>query len=416
MNIYKFSIKTLGCKVNQYEEQVLRENLLRFGFEEEAAENADLIIINSCTVTEQADIKTKKIIRRIKKDNPSSKIFLTGCYAVVEEDIESLATMPEIYKVVHNKDKHELPLIIDSIFYGNGNEKYISNKVTGFSDHTRAFLKLQDGCDQKCSYCKVNLVRGPSRCKGRKLIIEELKGLLDNGYREIVLTGICLGSWRGENGEGLSDLLREIETIDREFRLRLSSIEPNQIDSSLITFMASSQKVCKHLHIPLQSGSDKILKAMNRRYDTRVFRALVSQIRREMPLVGISMDVIAGFPGEDEADFQETMDFVSEIKPSRLHVFKYSDRKGTVAFEMPDKVPSSIAKNRVERLIEMGDKLMDDFYKAFIDKEIEVLIEFKSDGESGEGYTGEYVRTKLKGFKGAKGEIVKIKADLCNFA
>ncbi|MFH1552534.1 MAG: tRNA (N(6)-L-threonylcarbamoyladenosine(37)-C(2))-methylthiotransferase MtaB [Candidatus Omnitrophota bacterium] len=415
MKATKFAIKTLGCKVNQYEEQVIRENLLRFGFRESGSQAADIVVINSCTVTDQADVKIRKLIRKVKKENPRAKIFVTGCYAVFEEDVKLLRSLPEVYMVVPAGEKNKLPLILDSLFGGGAEEKNMKEQVSGFSCHTRAFLKIQDGCNQNCSYCKVNLVRGPSRCRDERDVLDEVIRLAAEGYREIVLTGICLGNWKArEEGPGLAHLLKEIEGIEGDFRIRISSIEPNHIDEELIETIAASGRVCRHLHIPLQSGSDRVLKAMNRRYTTEEFRKLTGRLRQSMPFVGISMDCIAGFPGETEADFDRTLEFLREVKPSRLHVFKYSDREGTPAFRMGSKVHVSVARERVQRLIELGSKLQAEFSVKFIGTEVDILVERRSKDALLEGYTGEYVRAKLYGFDGSEGDIIRVKCGFCD--
>jgi len=402
----KFYIKSLGCKVNQYEEQVLRENLVKFGFSESPANQADVILVNSCTVTAQADSKTIKLIRKLKSENVAAKIFATGCLAVFEDDIRKLESLPEVYRVIPGKDKMTLPYEISAL----RTKKKIQDGVTGFSSHTRAFLKIQDGCDNKCSYCKVSLVRGPSRCKSEKNIIDELKILICEGYREIVLTGICLGAWKGEEIQNLSELLKTITNLKDNFRIRLSSIEPDYISEDLINVIAGSVKICHHLHIPLQSGTKNVLERMGRHYDTDKFSMMIDQIRQKMPLVGITIDIIAGFPGENESDFETTLNFVRQIKPSRMHVFRYSDRPGTPSFHLKDKVSSIVAKERVRKLINEGKNLEKDFCKQFMNKEIEVLVEKRASSVYGwEGYTGEYVKVKSNNINCAVGDIIEVK-------
>jgi len=411
MNKLKFSIKTLGCKVNQYEEQVIRENLLRFGFSEAGPLESDLAIVNSCTVTGQADVKTRRIVRRLIKDNPGMKVFITGCYAVMDEDIKKLDSMPGVYMVVPNENKTDLPAIINSVFDPSDNKKDVLDQVSSFFDHSRAFLKIQDGCDQKCSYCKVNIVRGPSKSRDEQEILLEVDRLTQKGYKEIVLTGICLGSWGSEKGSDLAGLLKEISKRNGDFRIRLSSIEPNHVTNALIDQIESSRKICRHLHIPLQSGSDEVLRAMNRRYNTSDFRKIIKKIRDTIEFAGITMDIIAGFPGETDDDFNRTMDFVREIRPSRLHVFKYSDRKGTPSFDMKSKVPVDIARKRVDMLINEGKQLQGQFAKQFIGREVEVLIEKQDEDKTAEGYTGEYVRTRITGIEDKEGQIITAKVN-----
>ncbi len=402
-----FAIETLGCKVNQYEEQVLRENLLKNGFRESALQEADYFIVNSCTVTGRADSKTRKLIKRAKKENPGLEVYVTGCYAVLPEDIEKLRSMPEVRGVVPGGDKMTLPRVLSSVSAAAGVCEETHERISGFGSHTRAFLKIQDGCDRGCSYCKVNIVRGPSksRCEGE--VIDEVVRLAKSGYREIVLTGICLGSWKGKDGKTFTDLLRTIDKLEGDFRVRLSSIEPDQIGKELIETIARSRRICRHLHIPLQSGSDKVLKMMNRRYDTARFRELVLKLREKMPLIGITMDIIAGFPGETEEDFEKTAGMIEELRPSRLHVFKYSDRKGTKASGMKDKVPSDVAAERVGKLINIGSRFQSEFCGKFLGREAEILVEDRSIEGVLTGYTGEYIRAGVEG--AAKiGELIRI--------
>lgn len=398
-----FTIKTLGCKVNQYEEQVLRENLTRLGFTESKSKEVDLVIINSCTVTSQADAKTRKLIRRAKKENPLAKVVVTGCYAVQKEDINFLESLQEVDMVVPNKEKLHLPVKVSALFCGK-KEASLKEEISSFSAHTRAFLKVQDGCDQKCSYCKVNIVRGPSVSRREKEILEEAARLIKAGYKEIVLTGICLGSWKGEASRDLSHLIEKIANLEGSFRIRLSSIEPNHITSGLIDKIQSLDKLCKHLHIPLQSGSDRILKLMNRSYTLKDFQSVIRKIRKKMPLFGITMDVIVGFPGETEEDFKKTVRFLSRIKPSRLHVFTYSDRKGTLSYGMKDKVPFDVARRRTTELIALGEELKMRFSEKFTGREVDVLLE-----GSGEGYSGEYVRIELDNASLKAGDFARVK-------
>lgn len=403
----KFYIRSLGCKVNQYEEQVIRENLVEFGFSESPANQADVIIVNSCTVTAQADIKTMRLVRKLKSENIAAKIFATGCMAVFEDDIQKLGSMPEVYRVIPGKDKMNLPYEISAA----KTKRKIQNGITGFSSHARAFLKIQDGCDNGCSYCKVSLVRGPSRCKSEKSVVDELKILIREGYKEIVLTGICLGAWKGEEKRNLSDLLKVVTELKYDFRIRLSSIEPDYISEELINVISGSDKICRHFHVPLQSGSNNVLERMDRNYDTDKFSMMIGQIRQKMPLAGITIDIIAGFPGETKSDFETTLNFVRQIKPSRMHVFRYSDRPGAPSFHFQNKVSSIIAKERVKNLIYEGKNLEKDFCKKFIDKKIEVLVEKRERSEyEWEGYTGEYVKVKSNNIDCVAGDIIKVRA------
>ncbi len=403
---YKFTIRTLGCKVNQYESQVLRENLVKVGFVESPSAPADIVVVNSCTVTGKADAKTRRLIKRLKKENPNATVVVTGCKAVFDGDIKSLLEMTEVDEIVVNSEKMNLPLFIGAHYGLECKRSDLKEEITNFSSHTRAFIKIQDGCDQNCSYCKVSLVRGPSKSRSAEEIIKEAKRLIEHGYKEIVLTGICIGSWKGEGGKTLADLLKEINAIEGDYRFRISSIEPNHITDELIETVAASGKICHHLHIPLQSGSDRILRSMARRYDADQFRKLVYRIRERMPFAGITMDVIAGFPGEEEEDFEDTFKLVKELEPSRLHVFKYSDREGTLSSKMKNKLPDKISAERVEKLIKLGEELQDRFCRKFLSKEVEVLLENKAGNDFIEGYTREYVRVRSMDFMLPKGQII----------
>ncbi|MBD3427257.1 MAG: tRNA (N(6)-L-threonylcarbamoyladenosine(37)-C(2))-methylthiotransferase MtaB [Candidatus Omnitrophica bacterium] len=405
MEKIKFAVKALGCKVNQYEEQLIRENLSGLGFAESDPGQADIIILNSCTVTDTADAKTRKLIRKVKKDNPRAKVFVTGCYAVLQEDIKRLEAMPQVEGVIPGGDKQMIPLIMKKLF-NVGAALQPRYGISVFSDHTRAFLKIQDGCDQNCSYCKVNVVRGPSRSRAEDHILEEAKRFISAGYREIVLTGICLGSWQGSRGQALPALIDEISRIKGDFRIRLSSLEPNHITDDLISSIAGSGKISRHLHIPLQSGSDRILRLMKRRYSAAQYRELIDKVRRKIPLVGLTMDVISGFPGETEEDFALSRELVEQLGPSRLHVFRYSDRNGTSASGFKDKVRGDLAKRRVGELINIGKLLQAEFGRKFIGREVQVLSEITKPGEYTEGYSGEYLRVRISGHNLPEGQIL----------
>ncbi len=407
---HTFALRSLGCKVNQYDAQVIREDLIKAGCVESGPAEADIVLINSCTVTDQADTKTRKLIKRLKRENPSSRIFVTGCSAVFPEDMGRLKALPEVAGVISKWDEEGMSIIVDGAGPALPRPAHsINDTVAGFKSHTRAFLKIQDGCDGACSFCKVNLVRGRSRSKKEELIISEIAGFSAAGFKEVVLTGICIGSWAGDDSRRLPELLKRIDGLGLNSRIRISSIEPDHIDDGLIRIVAGAKCVCRHFHIPLQSGSDRILKSMNRRYDAKGFSDLVGKIRALIPEAGITMDIIAGFPGETEKDFEDTYELVQRLKPSRLHVFRYSDREGTKAAAMEGKVPPGEAKARVEKLIRLGDVLQTEFSARFLGKEVEVLFEgVVSDGYVN-GYTGEYVRVSSRDSFASPGDMKKVK-------
>ncbi len=413
MNESTFSIKVLGCKVNQYETQAIRELMVRFGFREVSSAIADYIIINTCTVTSQADAKNRKMIRSMAKENPNAKIIVTGCYAVKSEDVAEISAIDGVFQVVSNDDKMKIPLMLSKDREPACGEDL---KITGFESHTRAFVKIEDGCSETCTFCKVRLVRGKVKCRRKSEIISEIIGLLDNGHKEIVLTGICIGLWLGENNETLADLMKDVNAIERDFRIRVSSIEPNHVDTRFIEAMASSSRVCRHLHVPLQSGSDKILKLMSRRYTAAGYANIIKNIRARMPLIGVTMDVIVGFPGEAESDFKDTIRLIRDVEPSRLHVFTYSDRKGTAASRLPGKLERGIVKDRVSELIAVGDDLQRKFAQKFIGKEVEVLLESNIRDNALSGYTREYVQFEYSSDTALSGEIlhaVPLRIDSC---
>jgi threonylcarbamoyladenosine tRNA methylthiotransferase MtaB len=404
-----FYIKTFGCKVNQYESQVMREKMKSLGFMEGDEATADVIIVNTCTVTSEADAKGRRFVKSVNKKNTANKVFVTGCSAVLEEDILLLDSIEAVYKVIDKERSKNIKEIMSSEFGIETDVPDTGERISGFEGHTRTFLKIQDGCSQKCSYCKVSIVRGPSVSRDRHQIIQEVSRLIDHGYKEIVLTGVCLGSWKEDKYGGLSSLLREIEKIEGDFRIRLSSIEPNHIDDELIDTISGSNRICRHLHIPLQSGSDRILKLMNRRYDTAKFEQVILKLRNKMPGIGITMDLITAFPGETDMDHLETVNFLKKIQPSRLHVFGYSDRKGTVASRLTDKVARGVKKARSEELIKAGKFAQVLFAGKFIGKFTKVLIESENRTGILMGYNGEYAQVSIKKSGDLIGKIIEVK-------
>ncbi len=392
---------TLGCKVNQYETQVIRENLLKAGFKEsEKNLPADIYVINTCTVTHKADQESLYYINRSQRLNPKAKIIVTGC--LTELDKRIISRQKGIDLIVKNKDKYRIAELLKGS--GRNNE----SNITGFYKHTRAFLKIQDGCDNYCSYCKVPLVRGASRSRPLNEIVDEAEVLVKNGFKEIVLTGICLGSYGKDLGtcltgrqEGrgidLVSVIDELEKIKGLLRIRLSSIEAGDVTDELINRMAKSEKICRHLHIPIQSGDDKILKAMNRKYTCQDYLGLIRKIKKSIPKIAITTDVLVGFPGEKEDNFQNTVDLVKKIKPLKVHIFPYSERKATSAYDLKDKIPSNIIRDRMICLETTANKWALEFQKQFLNKKMEVLIEGMIKDKSGfwQGYTDNYLKVSV---------------------
>ncbi|MDD5731137.1 MAG: MiaB/RimO family radical SAM methylthiotransferase [Candidatus Omnitrophica bacterium] len=383
---------TLGCKVNQYDTQSIRENFLKKGFSEIRGEKkADFYLINTCSVTQSADKKSRYLIKRCAKENKNARIIVTGCLA--EKDSKDLSGIKGINYIISKR------------FFPDG--------INNFCGRTRAFLKIQDGCDNFCSYCKVPLVRGGSRSRPLKEIVYEAEKLVENGFREIVLTGICLGSY----GKGLAprrnlvDVINALEKIEGLWRLRLSSIEANQVTGELIQKIAASKKLCRHLHIPMQSGDDEILKEMNRKYSRKDYLELVNKIKRAVPQIAITTDIMVGFPGEKEENFQNTARLIKEILPLKTHIFPYSPRQGTRAAGFSNQVAPEIMKLRLCALNNLAEKCSRDFKNKFIKKEFKVLIESKSKEDTGcwEGYTDNYIKVLTASGKNLANRLIRVK-------
>ncbi len=345
------AFKTLGCKVNQYETQLLREQFMQAGFKETTA-CADVYVINTCTVTRKSDSESRRLIRTARRESPDSKIIVTGCYT--ELDKNEIEKITDNLLVVRNSEKDKILQYLPD-FKQSGAPDTISR----FEGRTKAFVKVQDGCDNFCSYCKVPLVRGRSRSRRPEGVILEIKNLISNGYKEIILTGICLGDWGRDFGLGLSWLLEEIKKgIDGEYRIRLSSIEPWYVTLALLETIAGSNKICRHLHIPMQSGDDEILKKMNRRFEAKEFEALINRLRSFIPGVAFTTDILVGFPTEGEKEFNNTLKLVKAAQPSRAHIFPFSMRKGTKASLLAgDEVPARLVRERIRTLKSVTDKL-----------------------------------------------------------
>lgn len=411
----KFLIKTLGCKVNSYESEFIRNLFLEEGYEE-VEENADVCIINTCTVTNTADNKSKQVINNIKKNNKDATVIAMGCFCQFRNsEIEDLIDADII---LGNKNKHKVfeylkeyesnhKRIIDFVDMNKDDIDFDDMEIKGYKHHHRAFIKIEDGCNNFCSYCIIPYVRGRVRSKEFNKCLMEVNDLALSGHKEIVLSGIHTGQYNSD-GKRLSDLINEISKVDQIKRIRLSSVEIVELDDKMMDIIKNNNKFVSHLHIPLQAGSDHILKLMNRRYDKKYFKKLVDKIRENRNDISLTTDVIVGFPGETEEDFKETLDFCEEIGFTKIHVFPYSDRSGTVASRMKDKIPGNIKKDRVRRLIDLSNKLEKEYYLKHIDKEDDVLIEeVKQDGYL-HGFTSDYIPIKLKGNYKIN-EIYKIK-------
>lgn len=384
---------TLGCKVNQYDTQEIRERFLDAGIRE-VESNADVYVINSCTVTHKADRESLGAVRRCLRENPKALIIVTGCFA--ELDRKKIAAVKGVGWIVKNKDKKTIPFGLKGFPIKKVAQTH-NEGITFFQSHFRAFLKIQDGCNNACSYCKVPLVRGRSQSKSLGAIIREAGQLARNSYKEIVLTGVCLGSY-GKDLKPKLDLvsvIHELEKIPGILRIRLSSIEPGDVSDALLQTMAHSDKLCRHLHLPMQSGDDHILKLMNRRYTRRDYLNIVTKIKKMVPGVGITTDILVGFPGETEEHFRDTMDLVKKMQPLRVHAFSYSKREGTRCALCGDvQVDPLEVKERMHRLVALADSCSKQYCEKFVGTACDVLIEGRNREKPGywEGYTDNYMR------------------------
>ena len=389
----KIAIATLGCKVNKYDSAVIHKLL-------EGAEysfvpfdqQADIYIVNTCTVTKRADYQSRQLIRRSHRLNQDALIIVTGCYAQ-----RAPQEIKEIQGVDYTVGVGEKGRIVDLINGSPGKEvsSEITNDIPAFPEHTRAILKVQDGCDSYCSYCVVPYARGRSKSLQKEETIRNISKLTELGYREIVLTGIHLGSygWDLMPPTRLSNLLRSIEHEGISCRIRLSSIEPTEFDDDLIDLISSSPIICNHLHIPLQSGADEVLKRMNRPYSSELFKELVKKLVSAIPDLNIGVDVIVGFPGESHENFTNTVSVIEELPIGYLHVFPYSRRPGTPAADFPDQVDSKTIKNRGKILRGIGNRKREEFYRRFLGKRLSVLIESKRDVDTKylKGFSRNYI-------------------------
>ena len=397
----RVSFHTLGCKLNFSESSTLAREFERGGFVRVAPDaEADICVINSCSVTEHADKKCRNLIRKLHRRNPGAIIAVTGCYAQLKP--HEIAAIEGVDIVLSNNDKGNLYERVVELA-GKGAARVYScetDELTSFfaafssNDRTRAFLKVQDGCDYCCSYCTIHYARGASRNMPIAELVAEARQIAAGGQKEIVITGVNTGDFGRTTGERFIDLLRALDGVEGIERYRISSIEPNLLTDEIIDFCAASPKFQHHFHIPLQSGCDRILGLMRRRYTTAKFADRIAAVRRKMPDAFIGIDVIVGFPGETEADFGQTRAFLEEIAPAFLHIFPFSSRPGTPAAAMPDKVQPAVATRRVGELEELCGRLHGAFCAAAVGTEDTVLFESTVRGGMMFGYTGNYRRVK----------------------
>ncbi len=399
----KVCFYTLGCKLNFSESSTIAREFVSNGHERtEDFKDADVCIINSCSVTEHADKKCRNIVRRIHKLNPDAIIAVTGCYAQLKP--HEIATIEGVDIVLSNNDKADMYTKVVELGKKGSRQEVTScstEELTRFfaafssGDRTRAFLKVQDGCDYCCSYCTIHNARGASRNMPISDLVKEAEAIAKEGHKEIVITGVNTGDFGRTTGESFADLLRALDGIDGIERYRISSIEPNLLTDEIIKICASSKKFQPHFHIPIQSGCDRVLKDMRRRYNTAMFEARIKAVREAMPESFIGIDVIAGFPGETDEEFQTTYDFLERIAPAFLHVFPFSTRANTPAAAMKNKVQDSVKTQRAARLEELSDRLHRAFYERYVGTEANVLWESSPKAGWMMGFTENYIKVKM---------------------
>lgn len=400
------ALHTLGCKLNFSETSTIGKEFLSKGFEiVDFKEKADVYVFNTCTVTENAERECRQLVRRALRSNPQAYVIVTGCYAQLRP--EQIASIEGVDAVLGSSEKFKVFSLLDdfekkelSCIYVTPTEE-LNNQfgLASSSDadsRTRAYFKIQDGCDYKCSFCTIPLARGLSRSMEPELVVKEFEKLIDQGYKEVILTGVNVGDYGKSYDINLYELLLRIIKIRGQFRVRISSIEPNLLTDDIIKLTAESNKLCNHFHIPLQSGSSTILKAMQRRYGVEDYKDVIYKIKKFIPDAGIGVDVIVGFPGESDQYFLETYDFIKELPISYLHVFTYSERPDTKAILLPGKVDKTERKRRNNMLRILSEKKRNAFYNEMIGKDLEVLFESESVDGKIKGFSSNYVRVEHK--------------------
>ena len=393
-------ILTLGCKVNTYESEYVINKLKENNYEIKSfTDICDVYIINTCTVTNTSDSKSKKMINTAIKRNPDACVVAMGCFIEANKDYE----IEGLDIAIGNKDKSKIIELLDEYFekkeslkrlYKEEKTTFEDMYITDFPGRTRAFVKVQDGCENFCSYCIIPFVRGKCRSKELAKVINEITDLTNNGYQEVVLTGIHTGNYGVDLNTNFANLLKEVVKIEKLKRLRISSIEITELTDEVLEVIKNNKVIVDHLHIPLQAGSDEILKLMNRKYDLKYYYDKIKEIRAIRPEISITTDVIVGFPGETEELFQTTINTCKELELTKIHVFPYSIRKGTVAETLPNHLDQSIKKERARRLLEVSKELEKNYFNKYIGKEVDVLIEETKDGYS-YGHTGNYLYVKI---------------------
>ena len=396
----KCSVITLGCKVNTYESEYIKEKFKNNGYNiVELKDSPDVIVINTCTVTNQSDSKSRKIIRLARKTCPNAILVVCGCASehhkenIVDVDVDILIGNYYKSRIVELVNEYKITKKRINTFVDMRNVPFEDMKINNFLNQTRAFVKIQDGCNNFCSYCIIPYMRGTIRSKDINIAYNEIEELVNNGYQEIVLTGIHTGSYGTGMEYDLVDLIRKISKLENLKRIRISSIEITELNDKFMEELKNNSKICNHLHIPIQSGTDKILRLMNRKYNIEKFKTIVKKLREIRPDINLTTDLIVGFPNETDEDFNDTYNNLIDIGFSKIHTFPYSKRDGTPASLMPQ-VNDTIKKERVHKILELSDLLENKYYNKFKGKELSVLIEEVYD-EYSIGHTDNYIKVKV---------------------
>ena len=393
-------ILTLGCKVNTYESEYIIHLLKEAGYQiKDFDDFCDVYIINTCTVTNTSDIKSRKMIRKAIRKNPDACVVAMGCFIEANKDFQ----LPGLDIILGNRDKSKIIELLDEWFlkqeeirrlYSTLPREFEDMYINEFPGRTRAFVKIQDGCENFCSYCIIPFVRGKCRSKNPDEVIDEITDLVNHGYQEVVLTGIHTGNYGVDLDTNFASLLKRVVAIPGLLRLRISSIEITELTKDVLEVIRDSSIIVDHMHIPLQAGSNHVLSLMNRKYDLDYYFNKIKEIREVRPNIAITTDVIVGFPGESEEDFLETIDTCKKVGFTKIHVFPYSERKGTKAMELPDHIEPSVKKERARRLLLVSQELECSYYASFVGSEVTVLVEEEKDGKS-YGHTDNYLHVEI---------------------
>lgn len=411
---------SLGCKVNTYETQAVCQILNEHGYHESKDDQCDLIVINTCAVTLTSESKSRQKIRSLRSKYPNAILFVMGCYSQLHS--EEVIAIEGVDIVIGTSKRNEIISLIEkfetnkkqivNVEVNNRNQKYECLNISSYNENTRAFLKIQDGCNNFCSYCVIPYVRGNIRSRSKEDVLSEVDRLVENGYQEIVLTGIDMASYGEDlnNETSFNDLIRSILKHNKNLkRLRISSLEASLIDDEFISLLNEFPQIARHLHIPLQSGSKEVLKRMNRKYTKEQFLENLTKIRKAIPEIALACDVIVGFPGETEEEFEETYSFIKECGFNYLHVFPYSIRPGTVAAKMKNQVNPQVKKERVARLIELGNDLKEEYESKFVGREVDVIVEtYNPKTNLFKGYSSNYLEVHLSSENDVRGKYLKV--------